>query len=100
MNNASAIFRSLVIYAICVPLAIWVGYMLTSLEDFTRSTYFEAAIFALLLCLPLLLRWHYIILVFCINFSMTIFFLPGSPLVWLPMVALSLGISVLQRALN
>ncbi|HEY5233204.1 MAG TPA: O-antigen ligase family protein [Verrucomicrobiae bacterium] len=100
MNNASAIFRSLVVYAICVPLAIWLGYMLTSLEDFTRSSYIEAAIFALLLCLPLLLRWHYILLVFCINFVMTIFFLPGMPAVWMPMVALSLGISVLQRALN
>jgi hypothetical protein len=100
MNNASAILRSLVIYAICVPLAIWLGYTLTSLEDFTESTYIEAAIFALLLSLPLLLRWHYILLVFCINFSMTIFFLPGRPAVWLPMVALSLGISVLQRALN
>jgi hypothetical protein len=29
MTNAPAIFRSLIVYAICVPLAIMVGYSLT-----------------------------------------------------------------------
>ena len=100
MNNTTGLLKAVIVYAVCVPLAIWLGWMLTSLEDLTRSTYIEAAIFVLLLCLPLLLRWHYIMLVFCINFSMTIFFLPGKPMVWMPMVAISLGISVLQRALN
>lgn len=100
MNNSSAILRSLVVYAICIPIAIWVGYMLTSLEDLTRSTFIEAGIFALLLILPLLLRWHYILLVLTLNLGVTVFFMPGRPPLWMFMLVLSLGISVLQRSLN
>jgi hypothetical protein len=101
MNNASAILRSLIVYSICVPLAIWVGYMLTSVTEMSsRSSWIYAGIFVMLLCLPLMLRWHYILLVLCLNLSMTIFFLPGQPPVWMPVLVLSLGISVLQRTLN
>src|SRR5260221_11546159 len=100
MNNASAILRTLVIYSICVPLAIWLGYMLTSLADFSRSTMIEVSVVALVLCLPLMLRWHYVLLTLSINLALTLFFLPGSPPVWMPIVALSAGISMLQRTLN
>src|ERR1700728_4133646 len=101
MNNASAILRTLVVYAICVPVAIWLGYLLTSVAEFNSSlTFIEAGLFVLALCLPLLLRWHYILLVLCINLTVTIFFLPGQPPVWMLALVLSLGISILQRALN
>ena len=101
MNNASAILRTLVVYAICVPVAIWLGYLLHSVAEFnSRSTFIEAGLFVLALCLPLLLRWHYILLVLCINLTVTVFFLPGQPPVWLLAVVLSVGISILQRALN
>jgi hypothetical protein len=100
-NNAAAILRALIVYAICVPLAIWVGYLLTSVADFSsRGSFIYAGIFVLVLCIPLLLRWHHILLVFCWNLAVIVFFLPGKPNVWLPMVVLSLTISVLQRALN
>jgi len=100
MNNSSAILRSLVIYAICVPLAIWLGYMLTSIEDFSRSTFIEVGIFLLVLIFPLLLRWHYFLLVLTLNLNVTVFFLPGRPPLWMLMLALSLGISIMQRTLN
>jgi hypothetical protein len=35
MNNAPAIIRSLIIYAVCVPLAITVGYLLTNPMDYS-----------------------------------------------------------------
>jgi hypothetical protein len=99
-NNASAIFRTLIVYAICVPLAIWLGYLLTSMADFSRSTFIEVGLFALVLSLPLFLRWHYVLLVLSLNLSATIFFLPGQPPVWMTILVVSLGISILQRALN
>ena len=77
MNNAPAILKSLVIYAVCVPLAVIVGYTLTDPLDFTTFAY--AGILGLLLAFPLLLRWHYPLLLFSLNAGMYMFFLPGRP---------------------
>jgi hypothetical protein len=100
-NNAPAILRALIVYAICVPVAIWVGYLLTSVADFSsRDPLIYAGLFVLLLCAPILLRWHHPLMVFCWNLPLVVFFLPGRPSVGLPMIVLSLGISVLQRATN
>jgi len=98
MNNAPAILKSLVIYAICVPLAVIIGYMLTDPLQF--STFAYAGVVGLVLFFPLLLRWHYPLLLFSIGSNVIIFFLMGRPAFWLVMVALSLGISVLERAMS
>jgi O-Antigen ligase len=97
-NNTHAIIRTLIIYAVCVPLAVWIGFMLAN--PFDRSAYSYAGILVLILCTPLLLRWHHFLLVTTWNLGLTIFFLPGSPPIWLLMTVLSLGISVLQRTVN
>jgi hypothetical protein len=97
-NNTLVILRSLIVYAVCIPLAVWIGFMLA--DPFDRSTFTYFGIMALILCAPILLRWHHLLLVVSWNFLITIFFLPGFPTLWLPMVAISLGISVLHRSLN
>ena len=97
-NNTPAILRSLIIYALIVPLAIWIGYLLAAPAD--RDTFSIGGILALLLCTPLLLKWHHFLLVATWNLGMTIFFLPGSPPIWLLMTALSLFLSVLHRTIN
>ena len=100
-NNAPAILRALIVYAICVPVAIWVGYLLTSVAELnSRESLIYAGLFILVLCIPLLLRWHHLMLVLSWNLLMVIFFLPGRPNVALPMIILSLGISMLQRTVN
>jgi len=96
--NFAAALRSLIIYAICVPLAIVVGYLLTNPMDYSTLGLF--GILALLLASPLLLRWHYLLLVLSWNMAIILSFLKGSPSLWLVMVALSLGISLLERALS
>jgi hypothetical protein len=97
-NNTPALLRSLIIYAMCVPLAIWIGFTLANPFDFATFSY--AGIFALLLVAPILLRWHHFLLIVTWNLGITIFFLPGRPPVWLLFTALSLGISLLQRTIN
>jgi len=97
-SNTPAIIRSLIIYAMCIPLAIWIGFMLAN--PFDRSTFSYAGIFALILAAPIILRWHHMLLIITWNLGMTIFFLPGRPAIWLLMVALSLGLSVLHRTIN
>jgi hypothetical protein len=98
MNNAPAILRSLVIYAICVPLAIMVGYILTNPLDY--STFAYEGVLGLLLILPLLLRWHYLLLWFCLNTGVYMFFIKGRPDLSMVMVVLSLVISLVDRALK
>jgi hypothetical protein len=88
----------LIIYALCIPLAVWIGYLLATPAD--RFTFSYAGILALVFLIPILLRWHHFFLIAGWNFGMTIFFLPGTPPVWLLLTAISFGISVLHRAVN
>jgi hypothetical protein len=88
----------LIIYALCIPLAVWIGYLLAAPAD--RGTFGIGGIMLLALCTPILLRWHHPLLVACWNLPLTVFFLPGSPQIWMLMVALSLGISILHRTIN
>ena len=98
MNNAPAILKSLVIFAVIVPLAVIVGYMLTDPLDYTTFAY--AGVLGLMLVFPLLLRWHYPLLLFSLNTGVVMFFIKGQPAFWLVMVALSLGMSLLERAMS
>jgi hypothetical protein len=101
MNNSAAILRALIIYAICIPLAIVVGSTVVSLANSPSYTNFGAfGMLALILSIPILLRWHHPLLALTWNLPVTVFFLKGSPQVWLPMMVVSFGISVLQRAMN
>jgi hypothetical protein len=98
MNNAAALLRSLIVYAVCVPLAITIGYLLTNPMDYSSMGLFS--IMGLLLISPLLLRWHYPLLVLSWTMGISLFFIQGAPGLWLVMVVLSLGISLLERALD
>jgi hypothetical protein len=98
MNNAPAILKSLIIYVVCVPLALFIGYLLTDPLDY--STFAYVGFLALVLVFPLLLRWHHWLLLMSFGTNAVIFFLPGRPDFWLAATALSLGISLLQRALS
>jgi hypothetical protein len=98
MNNAPAILRSLVIYAVIVPLAVFIGYLLS--DPLERSSFTYYGILVLILISPILLRWHHPLLIFSWNSGMYLFFVPGQPALWLAMTAASLGITLLQRSLG
>ena len=98
MNNAPSILKSLIVYAICAPLALFIGYLLTDPMDY--STFAYVGIVALVLAFPLLLGCHYWLLLAAWNGTAIVFFLPGLPPLWLATTALSLGMSLLQRALS
>jgi len=98
MNNFPAIIRSFIIYAACVVLAIWLGYMQASPLTYSQLTIY--GLLALILFFPILLRWHYPLLLLSWHFTAVAFLLPGRPSLCLLMIVLSLGISVLQRMLS
>src|ERR1051325_2562372 len=99
MLNDVAIIRSMIIYAICVPLAILVGYLIAGPLDWT--TFGTLGVVFFLLVLPLLFRWHHALLITIWNSVTLFYFIPGQPPGWLLMAFLgffiSLGHSILNR---
>jgi hypothetical protein len=98
MTNALSIIRSLVIYGLCLPLAIFLGYLLAMPMDAVSFTIVIVVLFLPLL--PFLLHQHHLLLFACWNMSAVLFFLPGSPNLWLVMTLVSFMLSILQRILN
>ncbi len=93
-----SLFRSLIIYGIVLPLAIFIGYLLATPTDLT--TYGSLALLLLLLTLPLFLRFHYPWLVFSWNTIAGLYFLPGKPSFSLLMIFISFGFSFLAYIMN
>src|SRR5690242_8955139 len=97
-SSPTILIRSLITYAICLPLALYLGYLIANPVDI--STLVVASVVAGLLCAPLLLKWHYQLMLLSWSTTAIVFFLPGQPNLKLVMLLLSLGCSVLQHALN
>ena len=98
MNNLPESLRTLAIYAVCLPLAIFLGYVVSNpIEMSTVVTY---AIIAFALFLPLLMRYHHALLMLSWNMTATIFFLPGRPTLAMLAIIFSGCIFILQRALD
>jgi hypothetical protein len=98
MSNASALFRSLLVYGLCLPLAVALGYLLATPLDLYTMT--AVGMVLLLLLTPLLLRWHHVWLIVAWNMSAGLFFLPGRPPLWEALAGISFGIGLLQYAIN
>jgi len=105
MTDARSILRTVLIYTVCLPLAIVLGYMVAtgnfSLEtrwDFTSTMLIELVLAVLVT--PILLRWHHPLTVLTWNTTAVLFFLPGHPRLGLLVAAASLLITILQYALN
>jgi hypothetical protein len=96
MNKA--ILQSFIIFGVCVVLAVWLGFMISGPLTYSSLTIY--GLLALILVFPVLLRWHYPVLLLCWNFYATALFVPGRPSLGLTMIVLSLGISILQRTIS
>ena len=97
-SNPAAAVRMLIIYSICIPLAALVGWMLTNQLDYGTLGFF--GVIAALLFSPLIIKWHYPILIFGLGAPIFCFFLQGNPPFWQVITILSLGISIIDRTLN
>ena len=98
MSNAPAVFRSLLVYGLCLPLAVFLGYLLANPLD--PTTLMAVGVVLLALLIPLLLRWHHVWLIATWNMSAVVFFLPGRPNFWVVLAIISFTIGVLQYAMN
>ena len=100
MSDSTSLIRSLIIYGIVLPLAIFLGYMLVDLPDMGRSSMVVVGLISAILCAPFLLRWHHLLLFLSWNMTALVFFLPGSPEFWIFMALTSFFITITHRALD
>lgn len=98
MNSNLAIPRNVLIFGLCIPLAVLVGYLLTTPLDFVSLGGVVSILGVLLV--PILLRWHHLLLLCFWNAVVNAFFLPGQPRVWMALAAMSIGFSILNRVMN
>lgn len=86
-------------YGAVIPLAVLVGWMMSSPLNMESLTVVGGVLFVLVL--PIILQHHYAMLVFSWNAMLVAFFLPGKPYFWAVMVAvnlvMALGYRILQR---
>lgn len=97
MTNPRTDLKSLVVYAITIPLALLIGYLLAnqSLQDITLI-----GVVLLLLCAPLAIHFHYPLMLVAWNMGAVVFFLPGRMYLWMVAILLSFGMSFSHRILD
>lgn len=84
--------------ALCLPLAVLLGYFLA--EPMESGSMAVIVLVMFVLAVPLLMKWHHPILVLSWNACITPVFLPGQPLIWLPVAVASLAFAILNRSVD
>ncbi len=90
--------RALVVYALVLPLAVLLGFMMATPTDLS-SFGFLLAVFGVLMT-PILLRHHHFLVAATWNAGLIVFFLPGQPPLGMLIAVISLGIAIIERAMS
>jgi len=96
MANTFVASRTHVIWGVCLPLAILIGYLLADpLDSGSRAVF---VLLAAVLSVPLVLKWHHPLLVFAWNAAIWPAFFPGMMSLWMALGMVSFTLGVLNRA--
>lgn len=98
MANSFAVSRNTLILGLCLPLAVLLGYLLA--EPLDSASLAVLVLIGSVLLFPILLKHHHLLLVFSWNASITPYFIPGRPALWMLMAVVSLFFAVLVRTVN
>lgn len=97
MASTFAVTRNHLIFGICLPLALLLGYLLADAQDPTTLLVVGAAL--MVLSVPLVMRWYHPLLILCWNMNAQPA-LPGSPYLWAIMAFIACLCAVINRAMN
>jgi O-Antigen ligase len=96
--NVTAALRSLVVYAACAVLAIVIGVLM--LNPLTYSALGFIGILCAVLLIPVFMKWHRPLMLFCWSMPVMAFFIKGDPNLFLVMITLSLTATIVERAIG
>jgi O-antigen ligase len=97
-NTTIKIPRAHLIMALCLPLAVVLGYFLA--EPLESGSMAVIVLVTFVLAVPLMMKWHHPILVLSWNALITPALLPGQAQIWIPVAAASLLFALLNRAVT
>jgi hypothetical protein len=97
-NRSITIPKAHLIMALCLPLAVLLGYVLA--EPMDGGTFAVITFVLVILAVPLLMNWYHPLLVLAWNLSVAPAFLPGQPSAWMIMAPVALMFAVMNRAVN
>ncbi len=98
MTTGFALPRKLIVFGVLAPLAVLLGYVLAVPMQYSTMAFMAVVVFAL--TLPLWLRWYHPILILGWNAAVIVILLPGQPPLWMLLVAISLGVALLNLAMD
>src|SRR5258706_16004172 len=98
MSQTYTLTRGHLIYGICLPLALLLGYLLADPLD--KSSVGIVVVVCAVLITPLLIKWYHPLLVATYNSALIFAFLPGSPPVWIPLTIIGLLFALVNRAVD
>ena len=97
MTETFGLPRKVIIFAILLPVAAIVGYLLASPD---AASILLVGLILSVMAVPFILRWHHPVLIFSWNMVFSVFFLPGTPPFWMLAALISLGVTFMSRILD
>jgi hypothetical protein len=98
MANTFAVSRAQLVYVLCLPLAVVLGYLLADPMDL-GTIGITAAVLGLL-ATPIFIRWYHPLLILGWNVAIQPAFLPGQPLLWMLLAMAGITFALLNRFVN
>ena len=95
MANSFVASRAQLIYALCLPLAVLLGYFLA--EPMDSGSVLAVALVIGVLSIPVFMRWYHPMLLFSWNAAITPFFFPGQAYLWNVLAFVGIGFAVVNR---
>lgn len=96
MANSYVASRAHLVFALCLPLAVLLGYML-AFSALDRGSMLFVLMLIGVLSVPVLMNWYHPVLLLTWNAAITPYFLPGQPFIWMLVAFIGVGFAIMNR---
>lgn len=98
MASTFAVTRNHLIFGLCLPLAVLLGYLLA--EPFASTTVVVVVVLTAVLMVPVMMRWYHPLLILSWHMAMYPVFFPGRMALWVAMTFAGLFFVILHRSVD
>ena len=98
MASTFSVSRVQIIYSLCLPLAVLLGYFLA--DPMESGSMAVVLLVISVLSVPLLMKWYHPLLVFSCNAALNLSFLPGAPALWILFALVGLFFVIVNRCID